>query len=231
MRTSGISCIVPVFNGEKYLEEALDSILSQTYPPLEIIIADDGSTDGTPGVVARYGDRVRYLRQDNVGPAAARNLGLEAGQGEFVAFLDADDRWHPEKLERQMARFEIRAELGCSVSHVQNFWISELSGEEDKFRDHRIAKPLPGYVCGTLLARRRVFDEIGPFNADLGHGDAMDWFLRAREKHVVVELLSDVLLYRRLHHSNRIRALGSSSREQFLGIVKGVIDRRRQKMT
>ena len=92
-----ISCIVPVFNGERYLGEALDSILAQTYRPLEIIVSDDGSTDGTAAVVASYGECVKYLWQVNAGEAAARNLGSSAAGGHFLAFLDADDLWHPEK--------------------------------------------------------------------------------------------------------------------------------------
>ena len=125
-----ISCIVPVYNGERYLKEALDSILTQSYRPLEIIVVDDGSTDGTAEVVAGYGERVRYVWQSNAGPWIARNLGLSATQGEFISFLDADDLWHAEKLARQMARFEARPELDLCVTHLQNFWIPELEGEE-----------------------------------------------------------------------------------------------------
>ena len=124
-----ISCIVAVYNGERYLGEAIDSILAQTYRPSEIIIVDDGSTDGTAAVVARYGQQVRYVWQPNSGPAAARNLGLDVMQGEFVAFLDADDLWHPEKLAQQMARFRARPELDYCVAHAQNFWVPELQGE------------------------------------------------------------------------------------------------------
>ncbi len=116
MNSPLISCIVPVFNGERYLREALDSIFAQTYRPLEILVADDGSTDRTPYIAAAFGNRLRYLRQDNQGPAAARNLGIRAATGEFIAFLDADDVWHPEKLERQMARFQVRPELDYCVT-------------------------------------------------------------------------------------------------------------------
>ena len=99
-----ISCIVAVYNGDPYLAEALESIHAQTYRPIEVLVVDDGSTDGTPGVIARHGDRVRALHQANAGPAAARNLGLREARGEFIAFLDADNLWAPTKLERQYHR-------------------------------------------------------------------------------------------------------------------------------
>ena len=155
MQSPLISCIVPVYNGERYLGEAIDSILAQTYGPLEIIVVDDGSTDGTAEVVATYGDQVRYLWQPNAGQAAARNHGLSVTQGEFISFLDADDLWHPEKLDRQIARFRTRAELEFCVTHVQNFWIPDLAEEEKRFRDHRISKPPP--QCDRSGHRPRRF--------------------------------------------------------------------------
>jgi len=223
-----ISCIVPVFNGELYLAEALESILKQSYRPLEIIVVDDGSSDGTAAVVQRYGDRVRYLRQNNSGPATARNLGLSAVQSDFVAFLDADDLWHAEKLARQMARFEARLELDVCVAHVQNFWIPELREEEERLRDNRVSKPLPGYVTGTLLARRSLFETVGPFNVALPHGDSTDWFLRATELGAVIELSPDVLSYRRLHQANRSRQMAFASRSEYLQLLKTSLDRRRR---
>jgi glycosyltransferase involved in cell wall biosynthesis len=222
-----ISSIVPVYNGERYLTEALDSVLAQTYRPLEVIVADDGSTDGTATVVSSYGSQIRYVRQDNAGPAAARNLGLNTARGDYVAFLDADDLWHPEKMERQMACFHDRPELDICVAHVQNFWIPELKDEAERFQDHRIAKPAPGYVTGTLLARKALFDSVGRFNTDLKHGDAQEWFIRAAEQGAVMELVPDVLLYRRLHRNNISRAVNDSF-DDHLHIIKASLDRRRR---
>jgi len=222
-----ISCIVPVYNGEKYLAETLDSILAQTHQPMEVIVADDGSTDQTADVVKRY-NQIRYLKQSNAGPAAARNLGLSAATGDFVAFLDADDLWHPQKLERQMARFRLRPALDYCVAYAQNFWDSELSAEKTRFQNHRIAKPLPAYSAATLLTRRSTFDRVGLFNPNLPHGDVTDWFLRAAECGAVSEILPDVLLYRRLHKENRSRHRAALSREQYLKILKSSLDRRRR---
>lgn len=233
MSSSLISCIVPVFNGEHYLGEALESILNQTYRPLEVIVVDDGSRDGTREVIARFGDRVRGLWQPNAGPPQARNLGLSAVQGEFVAFLDADDLWHPEKLKLQMARFEARPELDLCVTHLQNFWVPELEQEKARFQGHRLMDALPGYVTQTLLARRALFEKVGPFKTDLKVGDPLDWFLRAAEHGTVMELLPDVLVYRRLHESNLSMEPGtrrntSSMQNAILHVVKASLDRRRR---
>jgi len=228
-----VSCIVPVFNGERYLAEALDSILAQQYEPLEIIVADDGSTDGTPAIARSYGDRVRVVRQPNAGAPAARNLGLRSARGELIAFLDSDDLWHREKLARQVARFVARPELEVSVTHLQTFWIPELREEAERFRDHPLAQPQPGYVTITMLGRRAVFERVGGFNTSLSVGDPMEWFVRAAEHRTVMELLPDALAYRRLHQRNLSWESGASRRmtatmqEAVLRVVKESLDRRR----
>jgi glycosyltransferase involved in cell wall biosynthesis len=222
-----ISCIVPVYNGERYIGEAIDSILRQNYRPIEIIIADDGSTDRTAAVAAAYAGQVVYLRQANAGTAAARNLGMSVAKGEFFAFLDADDVWPADKLDRQMARFQAHPELDFCIAHVQNFWIPDLIEEEKRFRDHRLSKPLPGYSTGTLLARRRCFDAVGEFNTEIHHADDTEWFLRASEQGSVMELLPEVLLHRRLHHTNLSRVKAANSRDRYLEVLKTALDRRR----
>lgn len=227
MKPPLISCIVPAYNSKRYLREALESIRGQFYRPLEIIVADDGSTDGTASVVADYGKQIRFLQQPTTGPPATRNLGLREAQGEFVAFLDADDLWHPEKLARQMARFQARPDLDLCVAHMQNFWIPELHDEAARFQDHRRGQSMPGYYTGTLLARRTLFDTVGPFNTTLWHGDATDWFLRVAESGAVIELLSDVLTYHRMHTANLSRRMAAASQNEYLRIVKASLDRRR----
>ena len=180
-----VSCVVPVHNGERYLGEALDSIAAQTHRPIEIIVVDDGSTDGSAAVAGRHPAAVRLHAQPNAGPAAARNRGLRDARGEYLAFLDADDLWHPEKLECQMARFRIRPEMGSCVTHAQNFWVPELREEEARFLEHRLSQPIPGYVTGTLLARRAVFESVGLFDPLLSHGDSTEWFLRTNAMGIV----------------------------------------------
>ncbi|MFC2106017.1 glycosyltransferase family 2 protein, partial [Candidatus Bipolaricaulota bacterium] len=114
-----VSAIIPVFNGERFLVEAIESVLAQDYDPLEIIIIDDGSTDNTPRIAAGYADRIRYVRQENGGPAAARNAGLLHSHGEAVSFLDADDLWTPGKLMSQAAGLSERASVDIVLGHLQ----------------------------------------------------------------------------------------------------------------
>jgi len=221
-----ISCIVPTYNGERYVHEAIDSILAQTYRPIEIVVIDDGSTDGTRARVDQYGTQVRYCWEANVGPPAARNAGLREARGEMVAFLDGDDLWHPEKLERQMARFAARPELDYCLSYVKLFWIAELKEEEEKYKDSERVQP-PGYATTTLLARRAVFDRVGGFDPQLWFPDSADWFMRAAALGAVSEVLSDVLTYRRMHHTNLTRRKTAQARDEWLAFLKSSLDRRR----
>jgi glycosyltransferase involved in cell wall biosynthesis len=224
-----ISCIVPVYNGERYLAETLDSIFGQTYRRLQVIVADDGSTDGTAEVVARYGASITYRFQPNAGVPAGRNLGLSAARGEFIAFLDADDLWHPEKLAHQVARFEARPALDMCVTLIRNFWVPELLEEQQRYANRRYAQALPGWVCPALLARRRLFEAVGGFNLELLLGDDNDWFLRAFDYGAVRELLPEVLVFRRLHQANMTRDLLHQAPKALLRVVKLTLDRRRQR--
>src|SRR5712692_8045370 len=114
-----VSVIVPVYNGEAFLAEAVDSIQRQAYQPLETIIVDDGSTDGTAGIAARFKDNVRYVYQSNNGPPAARNKGLKMARGNVIGFLDADDLWSENKLELQLAYLAEDSSVEIVLGHTQ----------------------------------------------------------------------------------------------------------------
>jgi glycosyltransferase involved in cell wall biosynthesis len=220
-----VSCIIPVFNGERYLEETLQSVLAQTHRPLQIIVADDGSTDRSAELARDFDPAVICLHQPNAGHAAARNLGLTAATGHYVAFLDADDLWHPEKLARQLQRFAANPQLGVAFTHLENFWSpdADLASKpgEDAFR------PVPGYTSVSMLARRELFTTVGLLDVSLQHGNDRDWFCRAAERGVALEMMPDVLVRRRLHATNRSGALGGNSRAEYLRILKASLDRRR----
>ena len=223
-----ISCIVPVYNGESFLAEALESVFAQTHPPMEIIVVDDGSTDGTRAVAASFGDRVRYEYQQNAGPASARNAGLDLARGELVAFLDADDLWHPEKLALQVARFRERPDLQIVLGHVQNFWVPELRHEEDRIGDHKLKRPLPGYVFQAMLARASVFDSVGRLDPAFRVSEDSDWFSRASACGVAMEMMPEIVVYRRFHSANISRDQGAL-RGGLLDVVHAALLRSRAK--
>ena len=192
-----------------------------------MIVVDDGSIDGTARVAGEYPKPVVYIHQTNQGSPRARNRGIQAATGDFLAFLDADDLWRPGKLCVQMARFESRAELEFCVGHIQNFWMPEVADEEAQLGDHPKTQALPAYISGSLLAKRTTFENVGSFSSELDHGDSLDWFLRAREKGVVGELIADVLVDRRMHTGNISRLRQQKSRNEFLTILKRSLDKRR----
>jgi glycosyltransferase involved in cell wall biosynthesis len=221
-----VSCIVPAYNAERWLSEALGSVLDQTYRPVEAIVVDDGSTDRTFDIVASFGDRVVGLRQLNAGPALALNHGIRASRGEFLAFLDADDLWPSGKLELQVARLREAPELAACYGLVQNFWVDGLKIEEESLRGHRILEPIPGLVTGTLLARRSTFARVGLFE-DRRHAYALAWAMRLRDRDLPHEVIDEVLLRRRYHEGNMSRDGGPGSREQVLDLLKRSLDARR----
>lgn len=227
-----ISCIIPVYNAADYLGEALDSALAQSRKLDEIIVVDDGSTDASADVVACYAPHVQYVRQDNMGPAGARNHGLRLARGDFITFLDADDVWKPEKTAVQLAAFFARPQLEMCTVHVQNFWIAELAHEALRLEGQRPTQPQPGYVLQSLMARRGLFDRVGVLDEHLRVSEDTDWFQRAERAGIVMEILPDVLVRRRIHHNNTSYRLFNSqaARDNILEVTLKNLRARRAKL-
>jgi len=220
-----VSVIIPVFNGKKYLGEAIDSVFSQTCPVGEILIVDDGSTDGTAQVARAFGDRVRYFHQMNGGIGAARNRGVDMAEGNFLAFLDADDLWEPHKLAMQMAALEEDGSLDAVFGHVVQFITPEMD-ESERSGIFCPAAPAAGYVAGTMLIRRDFFCRVGKFSTDLKVGEFIDWYARAREEGISYRMLPDVVARRRLH-GNNTTVRERHAQPDYVHILKASLDRRR----
>lgn len=223
-----ISVIIPAFNAERFLAETIESLLAQTLPPMEIVLVDDGSTDGTAEVARRFGSRVNYQLRPHSGIAATRNHGLSVARGEWIAFLDADDVWLPDKLQLQAARLlaephlqyvtaqtEIFLEPGCE--RPPNYHPSYLEGKQFG-------------LLSSFLGRKAVFETVGKFDTQFICAEDMDWFARAKDLRVPTVSLAEVLARKRVHSTNITVTVGVRVIQgEVLRIMKSTLDRQRQK--
>ena len=205
-----VSVVIPAFEAGSFLGEAIESAFGQTHSPIEVIVADDGSTDGTAEVAESYAE-VRLLRLPHRGQAAARNSGCRAAEGEMIAFHDADDVMLPDRITVQLAH--LRANPGVDLV---------LGGQEVIFEDgagvpswhpasrasfRAVLREAGGRARGnvhtmTLLARRQAFELVGGFDESLDHGEDLDWLLRAREAGLEISVLDRSLVRRRVHQGS-----------------------------
>jgi glycosyltransferase involved in cell wall biosynthesis len=219
-----VSVIVPVYNADKYLGEALESIVGQTYSPIEILVVDDGSTDNSVNVAKSF-KSVEIISRKNNGAAVARNIGLKNCRGEFIAFLDADDYWVAHKTQRQMSYFYENPGVDCLAGRFRNFFetgASIPSGiNKTDFLDDNLGK-MP--TLGTLLVRRNVFDRIGLFNPKLRIENDLDWLIRVRDAGIRLVSLDEILMFRRLHESNLSYRVNKTN---FINIFRDSIKRKK----
>ncbi|MEW5976940.1 MAG: glycosyltransferase family 2 protein [Acidobacteriota bacterium] len=216
---SRVSVVIPNYNHTRFLRNAIRSVLDQTHHAFEIIVTDDGSTDNCREVVAAFADQVRYIWQDNRGLAEARNTGIRAAEGEWIALLDADDEWRPRFLERMVT---LAQESGASVAYCSAQAVDE-SGRElpQRFggavlRPERIRHTLLRanfIIPSTTLLRRSAIDEVGLFDQSLRSCEDWDLWLRLLPKHMIVGT-SECLVRYRLH--------GSSLSRNVLGMQQAV---------
>lgn len=221
-----VSVIMPAYNAQRYVGEAVESVLAQTYPHLELICIDDGSTDKTRAILASFGERVTLISlEGNRGIAEARNAGIRVAQGTFLAFMDADDVWEPNKIAEQIARFDARPELDISFTHMQCFISPELDPATKDLR-YCPPNPVPGYLPPTAVVRTSSFERVGLFEPKWRVGEFIDWFMRAREEGLTYELLDTVLLRRRIHETNT-GITDRPSRVDYVRIAREALKRRR----
>lgn len=222
-----VSVVIPVYNGERYVADAIESVLRQSAPPVQVLVVDDGSTDATAAVVRAFTPRVKYHLQENMGAATARNTGIGLTTGTFVAFLDADDRWHADKLKKQLEAAEKQSDLAMIFCRVDEF----LSPDSELARSGgvQIRKSFPAFLPSGLLAKREAFGRIGLFATDYGIGEFIDWYARAIDAGLEGVVLPDSLLERRIHDANQGVTKRDSYASEYLRILKKTLDRRRAK--
>lgn len=216
-----VSVIIPVYNGEAFLAEAVDSVHRQNYEPLEIIIVDDGSTDSTAEIAASLPGNIRYVYQPNSGPPAARNQGLRMARGNVVAFLDADDLWSENKLDIQLSCLSKEPLAEIVMGYTQLVACTPEAGTLVQ-----LSRPWPAMSLGSTIMRRSAFDKVGMFDATQLFDDDVDWLLRAKELQIPAIIHQDVTqLYRR--HKDNITNQKQLDRKFFMAALKKSLDRRR----
>ncbi len=201
MTNPSISVIIPVYNNEKYVAEAIQSVLSQTFKPYEVIVINDGSTDRSADIAREFEPQIRFWHQSNIGISATRNKGIESASGDYLAFLDADDLWTPDKLKLQVEFLEKHPETEMILGTVKQFISPELN-EEHHHKLRKELETMPGFVPGTLLIRKETFLRVGFFNEKLELGEFIDWFSRAKDMGIKYAVMDDIVLQRRIHTTN-----------------------------
>ena len=209
---------MPAYNARPFIEDSIQSVLSQDYPDIELIVVDDGSKDGTPEVAEKFGNRVKVLRQTNAGPAAARNRGIAAASGDFIAFLDADDIWLPGKLASQVQYLQAHPDVGVVFGGFLR-WYPQADGSfrppptpENLSNPLKLAPEHSGWIYKdilldsvihiiTAMVRRSVIDTVGSFDESLRTGEDYDFWLRVSRQFRAVKF-DRTLAYYRIHSSS-----------------------------
>jgi glycosyltransferase involved in cell wall biosynthesis len=196
-----VSVVMPAYEAEEFIGEALDSVFAQDHPSVEVIVVDDGSTDRTSEIAAARGASV--LKRPNGGPAAARNTGIAVARGEFLAVIDADDLWPPDRLSSQVAYLREHPHVGIVLALTEIF----LTPGQSPPPHHQSVDPLtrvPGHPS-TMLVRRALFESVGPYDESLVMSEDMDWLSRATDSGVVLGRIEQTVLRYRIHAQNTTR--------------------------
>jgi len=224
-----VSVIIPIYNGEKFLQSTLESVFAQTYSNIEVIVVDDGSTDNSSSIAKSFPD-VRYIGQKNMGVSTARNRGIEFAAGDYIALLDADDLWDPKKIELQISYMEQNPDIDMTGTKTKNFldlgtilpvWLQKNENWE-----------LVEYInSSSIVARRNVFKTVGKFDETLPSGEDTDWFWRAKEAGITSIVLENVMVKRRFHGNNLSWKYMRERKERLLQIARKSVQRKSDNTT
>lgn len=219
-----VSVVIPTYNSAHFLGEALQSVFDQTFKDYELIVVDDGSTDETKQIVAEYGDKIKYIFQENSGPASAKNNGIRNSVGKYIAFLDADDLWLPTKLEKQVKTFQQSPELAMiftehSVFNDRGIYLA-LIGKRKRLIKGDIARNIflhNGVATPTVIVRKEIFNKIGLFEEDLYMAEDDNMWVRIAAN-FDVELIDEPLAKYRIHS----RSMTADKKKLFEAVLTNV---------
>ncbi len=232
---TAISVIIPVYNAAAFLKRAVESAFeaSGSAFSLDVVIVDDGSTDDTPSIALElagyYAPAVRVVRQQNRGPAAARNHGLSLARADLIAFLDADDQWPVDKLQIQSAWLEAHPTHDFVLGRIQYIGSPDILMPDYPFEGPD--NTMTNVQLGSGLYRRQAFDRIGLFDETMRVSDDADWVLRALETDAEFTILKATTLLYFLHSASLTFGKNMREREAFLALKKSLERRRAKRLT
>jgi glycosyltransferase involved in cell wall biosynthesis len=213
-----VSIVIPVYNGARYLADAIECALHQTHSPVEVIVVDDGSTDDTTDVIARFAE-VRCVSQANRGPAAARNRGVAMSVGGLVTFCDSDDRYRRTKVAAQVAYLREQPGAGCVLVGHETFYepgVARAHWERDE----------GGTQPQSAMVRRAVFDDVGGFDPAFRFAEGIEWLARVQATGVIIGVLDEVHVDRRIHGENLSYNRGSMQHHLLLAMQRRISESR-----
>ena len=216
-----VSVVVPVRDGAAFLGEALASVLAQDLAPAEVIVVDDGSADASAEIAARAGPRVRVICQPQLGVSAARNRGVREARGEWIAFLDADDRWLPGKQRLQDAAIAASPGVALVFGHVRQFFSPELKRD-----DTPQPEVLPGVIPSTAWVERAAFLATGGFSEEWRAAEWVEWYVRAQQRGLRSVMVPEVVAERRIH-ANNSGPQRDPGRAEYVRLAREALARRR----
>lgn len=219
-----VSVLIPCYNAGAYLGQALQSVLEQTYRDFEIIVVDDGSTDDSAAVAKSFAC-VRYIHKAHSGISATRNLAVQEARGEFVAFLDADDLWAPEKLALQVAYLDSHPQCQMVHSHAKNFFDGPPETMTERQKQLMDAN-LQNYMASSCI-RRALFQQHGVFREDYSVGEDTHWIARLRAAGVdMSHCIAEPLYFRRIHQNNISLTHNRIGRKDMMALLADAIRQR-----
>jgi glycosyltransferase involved in cell wall biosynthesis len=224
MNKPSISAIIIVKNGEKYLRQAIESILAQTHQPDEVILVDGNSTDNTLNIAKEY-EQIIVISQTEPGIANGYNMGIEFSRGELIAFLACDDLWTLDKLSVQVNYLSEHPDIQYTAAKVK-FFLEEGHIIPPGFKKELLLGSHIGLIMETLVARKTLFDSIGKLNTELNIAVDVDWFARAKDYHIPMAIIDRILLHKRIHNSN-LSNNAAANNQELLKLLRHSIKRQR----
>ena len=222
-----VSVIIPVYNGEAYLGEAIGSVLRQTFREFELLVVDDGSEDGSAGIAASYPD-VRLISRSHEGVSAARNAGIREAKADLIAFLDADDLYCEEKLALQVEYMEEHPECGVVFSDFRNF--SDIPEERMTERQKNVMQVIVQQCLPAACIRKEIFERCGLFDESYPYGEDTEFFMRLGINKVdLSHRIGEVLYLRRVHENNTTLQHESPKYRDLYEILKDAVRKQRKR--